>query len=347
MRRRVVAAGAVVAAAAAGAVVAAGGGDPGTAGAAPAGATTTAAVERTTLVDRESVAGTLGFADRAALTLGVRGTLTRLRAEGSVVVRGGWLAEVDGERTGWLLYGRRPAWRDFTPGMTDGEDVRQLEANLAALGHRPGTVDGDWTSDTTAAVRRFQDAHDLVEDGSLSRAELVFRSGAVRVGEHKASPGRPVGGELAEIASTQREVSVDVPADRQDVARRGGGVTVDLPTGETVRGRVVEVASVARSGGRDEPATVTVRIELRGKGSRRGGLDQAPVDVGFELERATDALTVPVTALVALEGGGYAVEVLGEGGATRMVDVEPGLFAEGRVAVEGELEAGARVVVPA
>jgi hypothetical protein len=299
-----------------------------------------------TLVERESIAGRLGFADQGTLSLGGGGTLTGLRAEGAVVRRGEWLVEVDGRRTGWLLYGRRPAWRDFTPGMSDGADVRQLEANLAVLGHRPGRVDGVWTSATTAAVRRFQDARGLVEDGALSRGELVFRPGAVRVGEHKSAPGRPVGGELASIASTRREVAVDVPADRQDVARRGGGVTVELPTGETVRGRVVDVASVARAGAGDEPSTVAVRIALRGKGSRRGGLDQAPVDVGFEVERARAALTVPVTALLARPGGGYAVEVFGRGG-TRQVPVEPGLFAEGRVAVEGDLRAGDRVVVPA
>jgi predicted ribosome-associated RNA-binding protein Tma20 len=88
---------------------------------------------------------------------------------------------------------------------------------------------------------------------------------------------------------------------------------------------------------------VAVRIRLRGRAARRGGLDQAPVDVAFERERAKDALTVPVTALLAREGGGYAVEV--DGG--RIVKVVPGVFADGRVAVEGDLRPGQRVVVPA
>jgi peptidoglycan hydrolase-like protein with peptidoglycan-binding domain len=316
--------------------------DPAPAKASPAGSTTTARVERTDLVDRESVPGTLGFAEQGALAIGVSGTLTRLRPEGLVVRRGGWLAEVDGKRTGWLLYGRRPAWRDFRPGMTDGADVRQLEANLAAMGHAPGTVDEDWTSSTTAAVKRFQDARGLTEDGALERGELVFRSGAVRVGEHKATAGRPVGPgvELASVASTQREVSVDLDADRQALARAGRGVTVELPSGRVVDGRIAEVASVAKSAGRDQPATVAVRVSLRVHGGR---LDQAPVDVGFERERAKDALTVPVTALLATAGRGYAVEVPGRG----LVPVQPSLFADGRVAVEGDLRVGERVVVPA
>lgn len=311
--------------------------------AAPDTATATATVERTDLVARESVSGTLGYADRGSLTLGVSGVLTRLRREGTVVERGGWLAEVDGERTGWLLYGDRPAWRDLVPGMSDGADVRQLEANLAALGHEPGTVDEDWTSATTAALERFQDARGLTEDGSLSRGELLFRPGAVRVGEHKAQPGRPPTGELAEIASVLREVTVDLPADRQDLAREGGAVIVDLPTGETARGRIASVGTVARSNGQEEPATVSVRVTLRGRAAQRGGLDQAPVDVGFERERARDALTVPVTALLAQAGGGYAVELAGG----RLVRVRPGLFADGRVAIEGDVREGQEVVVPA
>lgn len=345
MRRRVAGGAAAAVVAAGAAVVAAGDGARAPRGKAETATTSTAAVERGDLVDRESVAGTLGYADRGALSLGVSGTLTRLRAEGAVVRRGGWLAEVDGERTGWLLYGARPAWRDFVPGMADGADVRQLEANLAALGHEPGAVDGDWTADTTAAVKRFQDAREMVEDGSLARGEIVFRRGAVRIGEHRAVAGRPLqpGAELADVAGTRREVSVDLDADRQDLARRGARVTVELPTGDVARGRIAEVGSVARSQGQDQPATVAVRITLRGRAARRGGLDQAPADVGFERERAKAALTVPVTALLAREGGGYAVEL--EDG--RLVPVRPGLFAEGRVAVEGDLRPGQRVVVPA
>ena len=69
-------------------------------------------------------------------------------------------------------------------------------------------------------------------------------------------------------------------------------------------------------------------------------------------DSAPDALVVPVSALVALAEGGYAVEVvvgtLPDGSlATQYVAVEPGLFADGFVAVTSPtLQEGDQVVVP-
>ena len=350
-RSRIVASGVAGAAVLAlGAGLAAGGGDGGPGDAAASSDTSTARVERRDLVERETVAGTLGYTDATTLKAGVSGTLTRLRREGTVVRRGGWLYEVDGQRTGWVMYGARPTWRDFSSGMEDGADVRQLEANLHALGYDPNgdmEVDGEWDWATTAAVKRFQDDRDLEEDGTLDKGEIVFRPGPIRLGEAKAavgdtlSPGTP----LADAAGTRREVTVDLEADRQAVARKGAIVTVALPNGRNALGRVAEVGKVARQGEEDGDATIWVRVRLLGKASRGGGYDQAPVDVGFERERAKGALTVPVTALLARSGGGYAVEVV-DGGRRRLVPVRVGLTADDLVAVEGDLRAGQRVVVP-
>ena len=80
-----------------------------------------------------------------------------------------------------------------------------------------------------------------------------------------------------------------------------------------------------------------------------GTLDQAPVQVAITTDAAKDVLVVPVTALVALAGGGYAVEVVDPDGTHRLVAVSLGLFddAQGLVQVSGSgLAAGQRVVVP-
>ena len=58
---------------------------------------------------------------------------------------------------------------------------------------------------------------------------------------------------------------------------------------------------------------------------------------------------VPVDALLALAGGGYALEEIGPGGVHHLVSVSTGLFddADGLVQVTGSgLAAGQRVVVP-
>jgi hypothetical protein len=254
-----------------------------------------------------------------------------------VITRGHSLYEVDNRPAAFLLYGQLPAWRDFTPAMTDGEDVRQLERNLRALGHDPGTVDDDWDWETTAAVKRFQEARGLDEDGTLNRGEIVFRDGPVRIGEPKAavgdqaSPGRPLSG----ISSNERRVTVALDARRRQLARRGDTVTVDLPSGRTVDGRIEHVGKVATKQGED--VVVEVTITLHG---RSGTLDQAPVDVGFAVERREGVLAVPVKALLARQGGGYALE-LDDG---RLATVEPGLYADDMVEIEGDVSEGQQVV---
>jgi peptidoglycan hydrolase-like protein with peptidoglycan-binding domain len=349
---------AAVAAAAAGVVVVAGsvalaaGGDDGAPARAAASAdTVTATVERRDLVDRESIDGTLGYADSSMLVSGATGTITALPDPGYVVHRGKSLYDVDGAHAAWLLYGRLPAWRDFTPGMTDGADVRQLERNLRALGYDPYdamTVDEEWTSATTAAVERFQEARDMTEDGTLGRGEVVFRRGPARVGEVHATVGQSVapGAQIAELSSTHREITVALDADRQQLARVGETVTVDLPNGRSATGRVSEVGKVAtKPASEDASSTIDVTIVLRGRAARGTGLDQAPVDVGFARERRKDVLAVPVTALLARSGGGFAVEVVEASGRHRIVPVEPGVYADDAVEVTGDgLRAGMKVV---
>jgi hypothetical protein len=63
----------------------------------------------------------------------------------------------------------------------------------------------------------------------------------------------------------------------------------------------------------------------------------------------SNALVVPVNALVALSGGGYSVEVVRTDGVHHLASVSLGLFddADGLVQVTASgLEAGQRVVVP-
>jgi multidrug efflux pump subunit AcrA (membrane-fusion protein) len=71
--------------------------------------------------------------------------------------------------------------------------------------------------------------------------------------------------------------------------------------------------------------------------------------VNITSSRANNVTIVPVTALLAQPGGGYAVEVVGAGNTRRLVNVTTGVFddSSGMVQVTGNLTPGQKVVVPA
>jgi hypothetical protein len=75
-----------------------------------------------------------------------------------------------------------------------------------------------------------------------------------------------------------------------------------------------------------------VTITLTGR-THLSGLDQAAVSVNFAQQRARGVLSVPVTALIATQGGGYAVQ--GVAAPHRLIPVTPGLFAAGYVQISG------------
>ena len=83
----------------------------------------------------EQVDGRLGYGATRTIGGGPDGVITALPAEGTVIDRGGTLWEVDGAPGPALLFGDRPMWRRAVDRVsTNGEDVRQLEENLVALG---------------------------------------------------------------------------------------------------------------------------------------------------------------------------------------------------------------------
>jgi Putative peptidoglycan binding domain len=343
----------------------------------------TATVARQTLVARELVDGTLGYADSRTLLNrlegsggsaggdgggdpsgggagggdggggGSSGTLTRTARPGSVVRRGGALYWSDGEPV-LLMYGSTPSYRTLKEGVADGPDVEQLEANLAALGFSPGIVDDEFTSSTASAVEEWQETEGLDETGQLELGRVAFLPSARRIGARTTPVGQALaeGSEVLETTSTRRVVKVELDVAEQSFARRGDGVRVTLPGGDEVRGRITRVGQVAHAksgsggggmGSEDQELVVDVSIALRSARGTRR-YDQAPVSVALASERRRNALVVPVEALLARRGGGYGVELARSG---RLVPVRTGLFADGLVAVAGRgIQDGTRVRVP-
>jgi multidrug efflux pump subunit AcrA (membrane-fusion protein) len=140
-------------------------------------------------------------------------------------------------------------------------------------------------------------------------------------------------------------VSVRLPAEDQELIVAGDSVTVVMPNDDDEPASVTTVGNIAiRSQEFGTYFEVEITLDRQGAAT---GLDEAPVDVDVIDDRVENILVVPVTALLALGEGGYAVQIDTGDGQTRLIAVEAGMYADGSVEVTAsELEAGMKVVVP-
>jgi hypothetical protein len=373
-RRRWVAAGVVVVAVAAGVVAAGvtgafgGSGHPVTGVAGNSYPTSTATITRRSLVSQTQVAATLGDADAYTVVNQARGTITALPAVGQVVRQGHVLYRVSGSPV-VLLYGKVPAYRSLSEGLT-GPDVAELNIDLVALGYatRAQLDPQDYfSSETTYALERLQYRLGVTQTGVLALGQAVFLPTAARITALAATTvlggAAPPGAAVLSASSTTPVVTIDLDAAQQGEVKAGDKVIITLPDGKATPGVVSSVSTVATapssgssggsspgsSGGSGSTPTITVEVTPAHPKAARG-LDQAPVEVTITTGRVRSALVVPVDALLARAGGGYAVEVTGAGRTHHLVAVSPGLFddAAGLVQVSGAgLAAGQHVVVPA
>ncbi|MFC6085860.1 peptidoglycan-binding protein [Sphaerisporangium aureirubrum] len=323
----------------------------------PSGPTTapppakTAAIERGDLTDSMSVDGTLTYEGERKIYGGAAGTVTSIAPEGAIVTRGRPLIKVD-RKPQVLMYGWLPLYRTLQRGVSDGTDVEQLERNLKKLGYGDDmTVDTEFTYATYLAVLDWQDDRGLPETGAVDASQVVFLPGPARVSAVKAEVGDKVapGHQVLTVTSTRRTVHVDLEADLQPLARKGARVTVELPDGTELKGKISEIGTVVDAGsdapGDESEPTVGLEIALASP-KKAGRLDQAPVSVTLTSEKAKGVLSVPIEALLALREGGFGVELV-DGGTSKVVAVETGAYGQGRVEVSGAgLAEGMKVGVP-
>jgi peptidoglycan hydrolase-like protein with peptidoglycan-binding domain len=302
-----------------------------------------------------------------------RGTYTRLPAAGQVIRQGQVLYRVN-DRPVVLLYGATPAYRSLSAGAT-GSDVVELNADLVALRFAtPGRLrptSASFGPATTAAVKKLQAAVGAAPSGTLGLGQAVFEPDSVRVTSVSAQPGggAQTGQTVMQGTSTSRQVLVALDAAQQTGVAVGERVTITLPDNMSVPGVVSSVGAVATCPSSSGPggsgsssaapgtdtcasgSTPTIAVGVTPSDpATTGTWDQAPVRVGITTARVPVALVVPVTALLARAGGGYAVEVVGARAHNDLVRVALGLFddADGLVQVIAPgLAAGREVVVPA
>jgi len=227
-----------------------------------------------------------------------------------------------------------------------GPDVEQLNDALVVLGHLDAAdhSGATYSMATERAVRSLQSELGMEADGSLDLGDVRFMSESLRVAEVAAPTGTTVtpGAVVLNVTGEDTLVRFDLPAADQGVVEVGQDVRVELPDGTSLGGSISAVASVATVA--DDQPVFEVEVTLD-EPAAAAGLDEAPVDVAVVTDSAEGVVAVPVTALIALREGGYAVEVVDDT-TTRLVAVEAGFFADGLVAIEGNVAPGDRVVVP-
>ncbi|HEV2362191.1 MAG TPA: peptidoglycan-binding domain-containing protein [Acidimicrobiales bacterium] len=370
MRRRLLILGALTGAALAGsaATVAVVGGSP--APAAPAlPSVSTATVVRTDLVSSVLTEGYLGYAPTEPLVNHLQGTYTYLPATGREVGQDGVLYRVDDQPV-VLMAGEVPAWRAFGLGMTDGPDVRELESNLIAFGFARGLLtepSDHFDLFASWAVQRWQTSLGYAPDGEIPLGEIVFFPAPVLVGVQNIAVGDPAapGDDPYQVTSTRRTVTVPLAPTLPSVSV-GEEVSIVLPDGSGTPGTVASIVSAppGDSGSQGSSGSGSGAGSGSGSGSGNGpqaasdaivtladptatgdGLD-VPVQVALTSQSARGVLAVPITALLALAGGGYGVEIIDRDAAHHLVGVTTGVFTGTQVAITGSgIDAGTKVVV--
>ena len=187
---------------------------------------------------------------------------------------------------------------------------------------------------TAAAVEKLQAALGVVQDGALTLGQAVFEPAAVRVTTYRPTWWKGSGGPAGAAGHLDHSPGAGgarrLPADRVAV---GDPVTISLPDDQTTPGVVSAVGTVAtahRAPGRGagsssrrrerKPAPQAAREAAhRPSKSSSPPLTRPPPVVGSGAgqvdhhRQRPSALVVPMTALLAQAGGGYAVEVVGAG----------------------------------
>jgi hypothetical protein len=338
-------------------------GDGGGAADTDAAATTTVLVETRDLVVAEEFTGELGFGESAPALAGRSGVVTGVAPVGTTVGQGEVLFHLDLQPT-VLVHGEIPAFRDMSVDADPGTDVLQLEQALVALGLGAGiTVDGDFTAATADAVEAWEEALGRADpDGVVELGDVLFAPADLRVDAVTADRGTQVqsGAAVIEVTATTKVVTLQLTVDEASGIEAGTPVELELPDGTATTGVVADVATEPTTddagdgpasddgdGSGDDTYAVVVTLD---DPSTAAGYDSGGVGVALEAGRTDGATAVPVTALLALAEGGYAVQVVDDTrpAGYQLVAVEVGTIADEWVHVTGEgVEPGVEVVVPA
>lgn len=306
-------------------------------------------ISRGDLVEDTEANGTVGYGDSTSLPIDATGMVTESPESGDLLRPSDELLRV-ADRPVTLAQGAQPLYRELRRvstserdaanekiGLQTGADVEQLQAFLVDAGFDDNgrlEVDGEFGLSTERAVKAWQREVGHPATGKVDGAQLVFVDGAIRIDNAPA-----IGEQFSSVTSTANEPLVSVRITQKQRTFFEVGASVRLESGGlTATGTVVEQKRVV---GDDGTTNYNVKIELD-PGESLGDAETAKVTAFRTV--ASDVLTVPVRALVALAEGGWAVQVAGPTGPT-LTAVELGDVVSGVAEISGLAE-GTELVVP-
>jgi peptidoglycan hydrolase-like protein with peptidoglycan-binding domain len=249
--------------------------------------------------------------------------------------------------------------RDLSVGVSDGIDVKLFEQALSAAGFNADStliVDHHFDSATASAAAAWLASLSVTADPAtlvVPAGSFVVVPAGLSIGTALVPDGTVLAGDTVVMSLTapSRQVTTTAPIGDTTFAL-GATIDVEFPDATVQPGTVVDVGNVAtNTGAPGDTPKVTITISVDNIPSTVDSFVEIPVTLRVVSANVPKAIVVPVSALVALKEGGYAVEVVtGKNpdgtSQTKLVGVTPGLFTNGFVQVEGNLKADNDVVVP-
>jgi peptidoglycan hydrolase-like protein with peptidoglycan-binding domain len=295
-------------------------------------------ITRGDLADEFEYTGVVGFGEQWSLPLNPGGIVTHSRAQGEVVDFGTAFIWID-DKPVVLAQGDVPMHRELALSGTHmtGADVTQLQRFLVSQGYDDDgglEVDGEFGTSTRDAVKEWQDASGLDDTGRVDTSQLVFSPTPLRLAsEHR------VGTTFDGLQVTDPTAVVTADTSTRDRAGLpvGGDVAVELADGTVLTGVVSDQERfIQEDGSALWRSTIDVEGPLDG--------DETSVLITSTVIAASNVLIVPVSALLAVANGGFALEVQNASGTT-LVQVEVGKVVDTLAEITGAVEAGDMVVV--
>lgn len=273
------------------------------------------------------------------LVLPAGGTITSIAVVGSTVTTGFEVVAIDAKPV-LALTGPIPAWRTMAV-EDEGADVLALEEALVHLGYDTSgelTVDGYYSSYTASLVELWQADQGRSITGSVALGDVVIVPLGTKISMVAVQLGGAPTGALMTFSAPARTVLFEANRDQRAALEVGDEVEVRFEDRSTETTVIKSIGSTGTGAWLVTTGALTSATALE--------LETADVNVLWSTDLGTDLTVVNGNALVRLDGGRYALEVIRTSERdTEFVSVELGVRSGSTVEISG-VEPGTLIVVP-